>query len=381
MSANYRPIALSSTLSKLLEQLVLCKYSNTFTSSPLQFGLKPGNSTPLCTGMVKNIVSRYIHNGSSVLGCFLDASKAFDSVDHGILFKKKSDRGLPLAVVRFLLSWYSFQECCVRWGSCFSRSFSVSNGVHQGSVLSPLLFALYFDGLLSDLVESGVGCCWGDIFAGCLCYAADIVLLAPCQSVLRIIVKICCDYASSHGVEFNSSKSQLICFRKSSRCTHPISIHMNCQLLRLSDEVCRLSHILSFNLCDRNDNVRATKDFNRKSNYILSTFNCVDPSVKSYLVKSFCLSLYGCNIWSLSSPDLNILQVAVNHLLHRIWRLPCESHSAICHCLSLVPVIKNQVLKRFLPLYSTAMSSSSPFVKAVFSTSSVFIPCLLLYRL
>ena len=80
--------------------------------------------------------------------------------------------------------------------------------------------------------------------------------------------------------------------------------------------------------------------------------------------------LYGCSIWSLSSPDLNILQVAVNHLLRRIWRLPRQSHSAICHCLSLVPAITNQVMKRFLLLYSTAMSSCSPLVKAVFSTCS-----------
>ena len=82
---------------------------------------------------------------------------------------------------------------------------------------------------------------------------------------------------------------------------------MNGQLLRFSDEVYHLGHILSLNLCDRNDILRATKDFNQKSNYILSIFNCVDPSVKSFLVKSFCVSLYGCHIWSLSSPDLNIL--------------------------------------------------------------------------
>ena len=191
---------------------------------------------------------------------------------------------------------------------------------------------------------------------------------------LRMMLKICCNYASKHGLEFNSSKSQLICFRKSSRCTHPISIYMNGQLLRLSDEVCHLGHILSFNLCDRND----------------IPFNCVDPSVKSFLMKSFCLSLYGCNIWSLSSPGLNILQVAVNHLLSRIWRLYTTSISQ-CHLslsLSLVPAITNQVMKRFLSLYSTAMSSSSPLVKAVFppvhplpSLLLVIISCMVLIML
>ena len=97
-------------------------------------------------------------NGSSVYGCFLDASKAFDLVDHSILFHKLLEGGLPLLVVRFLLCWYTSQECRVRWGSCLSDSFGVSNGVRQGSVLSPLLFAVYLDGLLSELVECGVGC-------------------------------------------------------------------------------------------------------------------------------------------------------------------------------------------------------------------------------
>ena len=54
------------------------KFAAFVSSSPLQFGFKAGSSTTLCTGMVKNVVSRYINNGSCVLGCFLDASKAFD---------------------------------------------------------------------------------------------------------------------------------------------------------------------------------------------------------------------------------------------------------------------------------------------------------------
>ena len=49
---------------------------------------------PLCvyTAAIKNIIARYLHNGSPVLGCFLDASKAFDLVDHDILFSSNETR-------------------------------------------------------------------------------------------------------------------------------------------------------------------------------------------------------------------------------------------------------------------------------------------------
>ena len=170
--------------------MILHKYSEFFTSSHLQFGFKPHSSTSLCTGVVKNVVCHYIRSGSSVYGCFLDASKAFDLVDHSILFHKLLERGLPLLVVRFLLCWYTSKECRFCWGSCLSDSFGVSNSVRQGSVLSPLLFAVYLDGLLSELVECGVGCYWKNLFAECLCYADDIVLLAPCPSALRIMLNI-----------------------------------------------------------------------------------------------------------------------------------------------------------------------------------------------
>ena len=121
VSANYRPIALSSMLSKVLERLLLnkYKYAEFFSSSHLQFGFKSGSSTTLCAGMVKNIVSRYIHSGSSVFGCFLDASRAFDLVDHNNIFSFVNlglVASLPLVILRFLLSWY---ECLVRWGVVF----------------------------------------------------------------------------------------------------------------------------------------------------------------------------------------------------------------------------------------------------------------------
>ena len=52
-------------------------------------------TTTLCTGVLKQVVSKYIHHDSSVFACFLDASKAFDLVRHDILFKLLLSRGLP----------------------------------------------------------------------------------------------------------------------------------------------------------------------------------------------------------------------------------------------------------------------------------------------
>ena len=209
-SDNYRPISLASCLSKVLERIVLNQYSSFFISHPLQFGFKSGSSTSLCTGIVKCIVSKYLHNGSTVLGCFLDASKAFDLVDHHKLFGILKKRGLPIPILHFLCSWYCKQEMKVQWGSCLSRGFSVSNGVRQGGVLSPYLFAVYLDGLLEELSNSGVGCYWGFSFVGALAYADDIVLLAPCASALRCMLNICNNFATEHGLTFNPNKTQLM---------------------------------------------------------------------------------------------------------------------------------------------------------------------------
>ena len=85
-------------------------------------------------------------------------SKAFDLVNHDILFHNLSVRGLPLPVIHFLSSWYCYQQMKVRWDHSLSESFHVSNGVRQGGVLSPVLFAVY---LIVVVVVIGVTCFLG----------------------------------------------------------------------------------------------------------------------------------------------------------------------------------------------------------------------------
>ncbi len=62
-----------------------------------------GQYSELFTGVLKNVyvVSKYLHSGSDVFGCFLDASKAFDRVNHAVLFKLLMDRNLPCTVLHF----------------------------------------------------------------------------------------------------------------------------------------------------------------------------------------------------------------------------------------------------------------------------------------
>ena len=56
----------------------------------------------------------------------------------------------------FLIVLYKEQNIRVRKNSTFSELFSVSNGVKQCGVLSPILFSLYLDKLLVELRELGI---------------------------------------------------------------------------------------------------------------------------------------------------------------------------------------------------------------------------------
>ena len=135
-------------------------------------------SISLCTGLLKCVLSRFVHEGSPVFACFLDASKAVDLVNHGILFQRLFEKGSPGYLVRFLLNLVQGATHVSSLGEQTLCSFTFSNGVQQGGVLSPVLFTLDNDDLLMNLKSLGFGCYWDGLFTGAVCYADDLVLLA-----------------------------------------------------------------------------------------------------------------------------------------------------------------------------------------------------------
>ena len=153
---------------------------------------------------------------------------AFDRVNHCTLFKKLIDRGMPDVFVRLLVYWYRTQNTCVRWGTACSEMFTVSNGVRQGGILSPLFFNVYMDGLSEILCRTECG-----RMINHLMYADDLVILSPSAKGLQRLVDMCAAYGDIHDITFNHAKTVCMYLPSKGSCTLN-SPHISLNLQKLS---------------------------------------------------------------------------------------------------------------------------------------------------
>ena len=87
-----------------------------------------------------------------------------------------------------------------------SDSFNVSNGVCQGCVFSPYLFAVYMDDLSSELNKVNAGCIVGNLKLNHIMYADDLCCFCP-LSGLNELLAVFSKYAVAHNIAFNATKS------------------------------------------------------------------------------------------------------------------------------------------------------------------------------
>jgi len=173
-TSNYRPVAVVTVVSNLLEHFILSNISAFVGNTDNQFGFRVGRSTVQCSFLLKQTASFFVTHGSSAHGVFLDASKAFDRVLHMKLFEKLIHSKVPMCLVRLLKDWYKEQKMQIKWGKHFSEPFHVSNGVRQGGVLSPYFFAVYLDDLSNEPNNIKAGCYIGEVLLNHLTFVDDI---------------------------------------------------------------------------------------------------------------------------------------------------------------------------------------------------------------
>ena len=101
-------------MSKVLELLMLHKIDSYLYTTDNQFGFKQNHGTDMCIYALRQTIDYYKRNSSPVLICYLDASKAFDRVNHWCLFFfKLINRDIPIAIIRLLVRSYGSQKSTV----------------------------------------------------------------------------------------------------------------------------------------------------------------------------------------------------------------------------------------------------------------------------
>ena len=324
VSSNYRPIALPTAASKLLELILKEKLSDWLYTSDAQFGFKSKHGTDMAIYSLKETIKCYTSSNSPVFVCFMDASKAFDRLNHRKLFEVLRGRGAPEYIIRFLSYWYFAQKYYVKWGHSVSSSFSVSNGIRQGGLLSPLLYNVYTDDLSRRLKTAKIGCHIAGECLNHISYADDMALLAPSIKALQAMVELCIIFAEEHDIIYNAKKTVCMTFwPRGYRKFQVQPITMRSTTLSYVQEATYLGHILSADLKDNLDMSRQMKALYAMGNTLVRKFGKCSDTVKCELFRAYCEQLYCSTLWCCYTLEtLRRLRVSHNDVLRRLLGFP-----------------------------------------------------------
>ena len=109
----------------------------------IEVGFRKGRGTRDQIANIYWIIKKAREFQENVYFCFIDYTKAFDSVDHNKLWKILKEMGISDHITCLLRNLYEGQEATVRTGHGTAGWFQIRKEVPQGFILSPCLFNLY----------------------------------------------------------------------------------------------------------------------------------------------------------------------------------------------------------------------------------------------
>ena len=222
---NYRPISLLPNISKIFEKIIYTRLYNFFEHHNIflnnQYGFIKGRGIEKAALLFLSDINQSYSNNDISSAVFLDFSKAFDTVDHGILLQKLEKYGIRGHTLNLLKSYLTDRKQYVSIDDSISSERIVSSGVPQGSCLGPLFFTIYINDI-ANVIDN----------IKFILFADDIVIYTSSNSkaqnintlnhtLLRIF-----QWACANKLSLNPSKSKLIHFDndQTSCCSADVAI-------------------------------------------------------------------------------------------------------------------------------------------------------------
>ena len=230
---SYRGITLLSCLGKLFTSIINKRLTAFINSkqimSEAQAGFRKGYSTTDQIFTLKCIVELFLCQGRRLFCTFVDYSKAFDSINRAMLWKKLISYDVSGKVFNVILNMYKSIKSCVMNNSVQSELFESHVGLRQGEHLSPLLFALFLNDLetffpvqkwntlkcIDKLYNDSNGGISGMLNMFVLLYADDTVIMAENESDMQRNLDLLNEYCISNKLKVNISKTKMLVFARS----------------------------------------------------------------------------------------------------------------------------------------------------------------------
>jgi hypothetical protein len=211
---SFRGISLLKVVSKLLEAMALARITRWCEKHGVlaqeQGGFRKGRSTLHQYFALSELVDSRVEDGLPTLCCFVDVKSAYDSVWHNGRMAKLLDAGIVGRMWHVIDRMLSTVVRAVLLEGDSTNDFGLHEGVPQGAVLSPVLYAIYINGVVAEFARERLGVRIAGMTVACLLFADDLVVLAENPSQLRRLLKVLGDYATRWRFKFNASKSGIM---------------------------------------------------------------------------------------------------------------------------------------------------------------------------
>lgn len=250
MCNNYRGIKLLSHTMKIWERIINNRLLKIVLPKihPNQCGFVPDKSTADAIQAMRILVEKFRDASKDLHLIFIDLEKAFDRVPRDLIWTALRSHEVPEIYVNIIRDMYNEATTRIRCVAGISNLFSVGVGVHQGSVLSPLLFNIVMNYITSNITDK--------LLLSVL-FADDVGLASDDAAKLQDIFNKWKDLLESNGLRISESKTEYLHLPFSNPCAPSPDMMINSKTMQKCTSFKYLGSIISKDgYCDADVNHR-----------------------------------------------------------------------------------------------------------------------------